>query len=126
MLSLDRAILAKDSAVQKRLVALAGRHGSDTDKEHGTEAEVVDMVVLVPGERDGEEKLSEHLTVYSFGGPKWLQLWKMWRGGKQLLTFSSSLLTTPDLITVQDVYFLGFLAAKLDTFYFSKRMAVHI
>ena len=127
--SLDRTILEKDSAVQKRLIALAEKAGKIT--------------VFVPGMKDEKQELSEHLTVYSFGGSKLLQLFKMWRMGKRLLRSRdssffkggaeslrrrilnpSALQNEPlpltkrelrpyDLITVQDPYFLGFLAVKL-------------
>ncbi len=112
MLSLDKAILEKGSAVQARLLALAEKVG--------------EITVLVPAGKDGVQKLSEHLTVYAVGGNKILQLWKMWRMGQTLLaptTPPRGLGTPPqagggaekrfDLITVQDAYFLGFLAVEL-------------
>ena len=105
MLSLDKGILETDSAVQRRLVALAEKTG--------------EITVLVPGERDEKRLVSEHLTVYSFGGAKIMQLWKMWRTGKRLLAFHLSLLTRVDLITVQDPYFLGLMG-----YFLSRRFAV--
>ncbi|MDO8594573.1 MAG: glycosyltransferase [bacterium] len=128
ILSLDKTILEKDSAVQRRLLALAEKVG--------------DIAVFVPAERDEKQDLSEHLTVYSFGGAKPIQLWKMWRRAKSLISYPSSLTSgipqrehhhlasqtrhsssteeekgeeekKYDLITVQDIYFLGFLGLKL-------------
>ena len=98
-LSLDTKALENGSAVQQRLIALAEKVG--------------EMTVFVPAERDRTEKISEHLTVFSFGGLKLIQLWKMWRVGKRLFTFHFSLSTRVDLITVQDPYFLGILGVKL-------------
>ncbi len=109
-LSLDTKVLEKDSAVEKRLILLAEKAG--------------EMTVFVPGESDEERELSPSLTVHSFGGPKFLQLWKMWRKGRKLLKnppahknepppLRKEELKTFDLITVQDVYFLGWLGVKL-------------
>ena len=109
-LSLDKRILEKDSAVQRRLLALAEKVGNIT--------------VFVPAKRSSVETLSPHLTVYGFGGPKIIQLWKMWRKARSLI-FNLSSLTHPtsvlpskegrrfDLITVQDAYFLGWLGIRL-------------
>lgn len=91
MLSLDKAILERDSAVQKRLLALSEKAG--------------EITALVPGEKDEKVEVSPHLTVYSVAGPKVMQLWKMWAKGTSFISF--------DLITVQDAYFLGFLAVQL-------------
>ena len=122
MISNDGKIGQTQSPVQKRLIALAEKAG--------------EIMVLVPSEQNKREKISEHLTVYSAGGPKLIQLWKIWRVGKQLLTPTTPppqyhedgygaqrRLGTPpwkggeevpyDLITVQDAYFLGFLGYVL-------------
>ena len=122
-LSLDRSALEAGSAVQTRLLALADR----VPPEPTAEGEKVGgITVFVPAGKDEVQKPSEHLTVYAFGGPKVLQLWKMWREGRRILSGG----TTPalqgsgtpfikgdrgryDLVTVQDAYFLGFLAIKL-------------
>lgn len=98
-LSLDNKVLENDSAVQRRLVALADKAG--------------EITVLVPGEKDEKQELSSNLTVYSFDGARPIQLWKMWRKGEKLLTCNSSLLTSTDLITVQDTAYLAFLAYLL-------------
>ena len=81
MLSLDKAILERNSAVQRRLVALAEKTG--------------EITVCVPARKDIKERISEHLTVYSFSGPKITQLWKMWRMGKSLIVDPLSLTKNP-------------------------------
>jgi len=144
-LSLDTQILEKDSAVQKRLIALAEKVGNTTPAlaDSGTPFLNGGITVFVPGVRDERQELSAHLTIYSFGGLKLMQLFKMWRMGKRLLRSEASSffkggakssrrrilnpsaleneplpltkgeLRPYDLITVQDPYFLGFLAVKL-------------
>src|SRR3989344_3758801 len=99
-LSLDKKILENDSAVLRRLVALAEaivekakhhplasqtRHSPSTDGERKRKEIKGGLTVFVPGERDEKKEVSAHLTAHSFGGPKWLQLWKMWRKGKSLI-----------------------------------------
>ncbi len=112
-LSLDKAILEKDSPVQKRLLSLA----QQMDK----------LTVLVPGEKDEERELSAHLNVYSVSGSKLVQLWKLWRVGKKVLTsrnpsfdlgvgvlpLEKGELASFDLITAQDTAYLGLLAYLL-------------
>jgi len=98
-LSLDKTILEKDSATQKRLLALAEAAGSIT--------------VLVPASKTEHITLSPHVTVYSFGGPKVLQFFRMWKTAIQLTTNHQPPTTHFELITVQDPYFLGFLGAQL-------------
>ncbi len=139
MLSLDRAILERDSAVQKRLLALADRV---PPKPLAEGEEAGEITVFVPAGKDEKLELSPSLTVYAFGGLKIVQMWKIWREGKRLLaTTAPSLLPLQgehhhlasqtrhsssteeergrekgerfDLITVQDAYFLGFLAVQL-------------
>ena len=79
----------------------------------------------MPGERDEAKEISAYLTAYSFGGPKWLQLWKMWRKGEQILSrnpssdsevgglpFTKGELRC-DLITVQDTAYLALIAYLL-------------
>ncbi|PIQ69066.1 MAG: hypothetical protein COV91_01070 [Candidatus Taylorbacteria bacterium CG11_big_fil_rev_8_21_14_0_20_46_11] len=91
-ISLDSGVLVTDSSVQKRLLSLA---------EHAGE-----ITVLVPGARTEDKRLGERLVVHSFGGPKWWQFLMLWEKGKEL---SANF----DLITVQDVYFLGYIAVRL-------------
>lgn len=103
MLSLDRKILESGSAVQRRLIFLAEAAG--------------EITVFVLAALDSECRVSERLAVYGFGGPRAIQLWKMWRRGKSLILNPSSLTrgekAAYDLITVQDPYFLGFLGQQL-------------
>lgn len=104
-LSLDKNIVEKDSAVQRRLIALAEeiaekvkhhplasqtRHSPSTEGERKRKEFREGLTVLVPGEKDEVHYVSPHLTVYSFGGLKLLQLWKMWRVGKKILSGDSS------------------------------------
>ncbi len=148
MLSLDRKICEKNSAVQRRLVALAEAVGNTPPADLPAEASAQagdgsaplirgdtppptesrsapldrgdttphapfvkgELTVFVPGERDEKKEISEHLVAYSFGGPKWRQLWKMWRRGKKLLTFNFSLSTHVNLITVQDTGYVALFA----------------
>lgn len=93
-LSLDGNVIEKDSAVQKRLLSLAEKAG--------------EITVFVPANRNAKMLLSPQLTVYAFGGPKLFQLFRMWRKAIEELQRKQY-----DLITVQDPYFLGFLAARL-------------
>ena len=139
-LSLDKKILEKDSAVQRRLVALAEgivgkakhhplasqtRHSPSTEGERKRKEIKEGLTVLVPGERDEAKEISAYLTAYSFGGPKWLQLWKMWRKGEQILSrnpssdsevgglpFTKGELRC-DLITVQDKAYHALIAYLL-------------
>ena len=78
-LSLDTQILEKDSAVQKRLIALAEKVGNTTPAlaDSGTPFLNGGITVFVPGVRDERQELSAHLTIYSFGGLKLMQLFKM-------------------------------------------------
>lgn len=93
-LSLDEKVLEEDSAVQQRLIALAEWTG--------------EITVFVPGSRSIKESLSPQLTVHAFGGPKLLQFFRIWtRANKELKKKQY------DLVTVQDAYFLGFLAVRL-------------
>lgn len=92
--SLDRRVFEKDSAVQKRLVALAEKTG--------------EITVLAPGKETRCERIGERLTIQSVGGPKILQLLLLWYKGAQELRAK-----TYDLITVQDPYFLGLLGYLL-------------
>jgi glycosyltransferase involved in cell wall biosynthesis len=139
MLSLDREISRPDSAAQKRLVALAGAIGNTPPAEAGSAPLVKgELTVLVSGERDERRLVSKHLTMYSFGGAKIMQLWKMWSKGRRILNPSSDsevgvlplekgeLRQRCDLITVQDPYFMGFLAVKLgERFHVPVEVQVH-
>lgn len=93
-LSLDKRIIERDSAVQRRLIALAEKTG--------------EITVLVPGERNRIEQLSEHLLCQFVGGVKFFQFLKLWSKSSKALRAKRY-----DLITVQDAYFLGFLGYKL-------------
>ena len=170
-LSLDKKVLENGSAVQRRLIALAEeiaektehhplssktRVSPSTEGERQRKESEAGLTVFVPGERDEKREVSTHLTVHAFGGPKAVQLWKMWRAGKKHLSGDSSFskgggesasrrisnpssdsevgvlplgkgeLTRYDLITVQDVYFLGFLAVKLaEKFHISLEVQLH-
>ena len=94
-LSLDKGILERDSAVQKRLISLAEKVGTIT--------------VLVPTGRDAAQAISPHLFVYAVGGSKLIQLLKIGRLSRLLSKNGQK----PDVVTVQDIYFLGFIACKL-------------
>ncbi len=128
MLSLDKAILERGSAVQKRLLALSEKVGKTTPALQGSDTPFAkgELTVLVPAQKDEVRKLSEYLTIHAFGGNKILQLWKMWREGERVLRGRTAPALqgsgTPlikgdrgryDLVTVQDAYFLGFLAVRL-------------
>src|SRR3989344_4116093 len=93
-LSLDRALLKENSAIQKRMLALSEKAG--------------DIVALIPGEKDETQRLSPHLTVSAFGGTKLTQFFKMWTKAIQELGTKRY-----ELVTVQDVYFLGFLGVQV-------------
>ena len=93
-IGLDASILDAGSAVRKRMVALAEKAGAIT--------------VFVPAVSDTTDEVSEHLTIHSVCGIKPLQLLKLWQLISQELR-----VTTYDLITVQDTYFIGFLAVQL-------------
>ncbi|MDO8619894.1 MAG: glycosyltransferase [bacterium] len=93
-LSLDRSALEAGSAVQTRLLALSEKVG--------------EMTVLVPAGKGEVQKPSEHLTVYAVEGNKLLQFFKLWSRGMRMLSQRKY-----DLITVQDAYFVGFLAVQL-------------
>lgn len=95
-LSLDNNVLKSGSLVQKRLLSLAEMAG--------------EITLFVPGETDESKKNSEHLTVYSVGGAKFIQFFKLWRKAKEIVNKDKF-----DLITVQDTSFLaliGFFLAK--------------
>lgn len=94
MFSLDRKILERDSAVQRRLIALAEKAG--------------ELTVFVPAKKDERQQVSLHLTVRSAGGAKFFQFPKLWGVATRELQREQY-----DFITVQDIYFFGFLAVKL-------------
>lgn len=93
-ISLDKTILKKDSAVQRRLVSLAEAAG--------------ELTVCVPSTRTESVQPSEHLRVHAVGGLKPFQFFGLWLRARQELTRKRY-----DLVTVQDPYFLGFLGAQL-------------
>lgn len=88
-IGLDRSVAQYASKAERRAEALAEYVG--------------EVVVFVPGEKTEEVCVSQHLTVCVFGGPKWWQFLMMWNKARQRATHL-------DLITVQDVYFLGYIA----------------
>ena len=124
MLSLDRTILEKDSAVQKRLIVLAEALGMHTPPAEdgsapldrgdtttglgdlptagrlGTPLTKGEVTVCVPGPRTESVQLSEHLRVHAAHGPKPLQFFGLWLRARQELTRQKY-----NLITVQDAIF---------------------
>lgn len=92
--SLDRRVFEKDSAVRRRLVALAEKTG--------------EITVLTPGKETRLERISERLTVQSVSGPKIFQLLLLWYKSAHELQAKAY-----DLITVQDPYFLGLMGLFL-------------
>src|SRR3989338_6101596 len=93
-LSLDKSILEKDSAVQKRLIALAEKVG--------------ELTVFVPAGENMVMAVSPSLTVHAIGGWKPFQLLKVWMRARRELRAKKY-----DLITVQDIYFLAYVGVKL-------------
>lgn len=89
--SLDKQVLEKGSAVQRRLLVLAEKAG--------------ELVVFAPAEKGGTRVLSPHLTVHAAGGPKIIQFFKLWNMAGRVLRALES-----DLITVQDTGYLAVLA----------------
>ena len=93
-LSLDKSILEKDSAVERRLVLLSEKVG--------------EITVLVPAEKDVIRHVSPHLIVRGVGGSKLVQFFKLWN-----IALREIKRQPYDLITVQDAHFLGFLTVQL-------------
>lgn len=93
-ISLDAHILVEGSAVERRLILLSEKVG--------------EMTVLIPFEKDVIRQVSPHLTVRGVGGSKLVQFFKIWN-----IALKEIRRQPYDLITVQDAYFLGFLAVQL-------------
>ncbi|MDO8564990.1 MAG: glycosyltransferase, partial [bacterium] len=112
-LSLDKNVLKEGSLVQRRLISLAGKHGTDTEE--------VNVTVLMPGKRDEQKRISPHLVIHAVGGFKILQFFKMWRKGKGILKHHPLSISPStererqeyNLITVQDAYFVGLIGFLL-------------
>jgi len=94
-LSLDKSILDKNSKAARRIV------------EYGDLAD--SYIVVIPDKDYKEIRLSEKVFVYgSGGGNKIFQLINVYRLAKKLLRRGGD-----DIISVQDPYYLGFIATKL-------------
>ncbi|MDD5032417.1 MAG: glycosyltransferase family 4 protein [Patescibacteria group bacterium] len=94
-LGLDNSILEKNSRLSER----ARDYGDLVEK----------YIVIVPGEKDEEAILSPKVKVYGRGGcNKMIKFWGVFTLAKKLLREEKY-----NLITVQDQYYLGWLAWKL-------------
>lgn len=94
-LSLDQSLLNRHSAAANRIQSL----GSLVER----------YLIIVPARFDTKVELADNLKVIGVGGRNKLQAaWCLWRRAQELLSDQ-----TFDLITVQDVYFLAWVAERL-------------
>lgn len=83
--------------------------GSDVTKRHTRYAETLDMfAVFVPAKTDRQLTLATNATVYGVGGSKLLQFFKLYHAAAAVIRTKGA-----DVITAQDIYFLGLLGYLL-------------